>query len=178
MITYKTEQCQHCSGKGKVRFLLLFEQDCPECNGTGQIQVPQITQEKEKRQFSVSALSPETLTILKNKPLLLNCLSPANRADLMRKHSELQKLPPTGLVKPVESEAEKRRSRYEEMAYADEQRRRFANFMQRQNDNLLRQSQEQHQRWADEQFRNFVQAHAHFEQNRGRLPGKPTIEPP
>lgn len=167
MITYKTQQCQHCHGKGKVRFLLFFGRDCPECNGTGQIQVPQITQQKETWPFAVSALNPETLAIVKAKPSLLHCLSPANQADLMRKHSELRHLPPRAYGIPAESEAEQRR-RNEEMMQAEENRRRFADF--------VRQSQEQHkqfmewshkqqqqaQQQANQLFQNYVKEHRRY----------------
>lgn len=175
MITYKTEQCQHCHGKGKVRFLFLFERDCPECNGDGKIDVPQLTHEQDRKSFSVSALSPETLEVLKKKPELLSCLSPNNRVDLLRKHNELRQPRPIG---HVESVAEKMGRRNQEMMQAKlqqqredfirrgrEQQDKFIKWSsqqhQRQFDDFMKWSHEQHQNWANEQFKNFVNQNRH-----------------
>lgn len=159
MITYKTEQCQHCHGKGKVRFLLLFERDCPVCNGDGKIDVPQLTHEKDRKPFSVSVLRPETLEVIKKKPELLSCLSPNNRVDLLRKHNELRQPRP---ISHVESVAEKTGRRNQEMLI----RKQFEDFMQssheRQKDFVnrsmewSREQHQQHMKWANEQWENFV----------------------
>ena len=176
MLTYKSEQCQRCNGIGKVRFMFLFERDCPVCNGAGKIDVPQLTHEQDRKPFSVSALSPETLEAIKKKPELLSCLSPDNRVDLLRKHSELRQPRPIGYIGAV---AEKQRRGNEEMMHAQQHQRQSEDFMRRgreqqdkfikwssqqhqhQFDDFMKWSHEQHQNWANEQFKNFVNQNRH-----------------
>lgn len=174
MLTYTTEQCQRCHGKGTERFLLLFERDCPSCNGTGQIHVPQLTHEQDRRTFAVSALSPETVEILKKKPILLDCLSPSNKADLLRKHSEL---PQSRFTRYVESSAERQRRLNEEMMRTRNQQQQFEKFMEqnrKQQEDLTKKSLEhqrdfmklnkQQQDLNNKQFQDFVNQRARLDE--------------
>jgi len=170
MLTYTTEQCQRCNGKGKVRFLFLFERDCPECNGAGKINVPHLTHGQDRKPFSVSALSPETVEILKKKPILLDCLSPSNKADLLRKHSEL---PQSRLTRYVESAAERQRRLNEGMMRRNQQLQ-FEKFMEqnrKRQEEVSKKSFERHEdftKWIkkqqdlnNKQFKDFVNQNRH-----------------
>ena len=160
MLTYTTQTCLYCHGTGKVRVLIVFKRQCPLCGGTGEIKVPHITHDKISQPFTVSELTPETRGVLKANSTLLTCLSPTNRAELLRKYSDLR--PRAKRQTGARMTEQERHQQIEAMGAGAMQQRQFADFMrhsQEQHQRFVQWSQQQHQQhmqWANQQFQNFV----------------------